>query len=656
MIIEIISTIFILFLIASAYFFIRAFGPELFENSDTLAIAATPVVFAFFCGLTSLLGFFLPSVFAGISAFFIILFSGVLGFIRLKKWRQKIWQISIDWKNLIFDWALTAIFSVILILLILNSFITLPNGAISIDSGALVDAPYHLSQIIRFAETKYMDFEEPNFSGEFIRYPFFINLFSGLILKTGSSLSFSFYSPLILLAISGIFLILRFFRFLGLNNSLIFLSVTGTLFGAGLGYVAYIKTNGAIALPIRRNVPYPMQNISYPGMIPGFLIVQRAFILGFPLFITALFAFLKSLKTDSKKLMLWAAGITCLLPFAHTHSFFALIIFIGANLLYFLAFNRDLFVGVARFFVFPVFLITVPQLASLMLLPRYPLNNSFGFRFGWMSRFPDTGGINLISPETNKILPWLRYMWTNFGTLLFLPIVIVAIIKKFKESIVFLCMALGTLALWFIPNLIRFQVWDFDTNKFFGLAIFASIATVGLFVQSLSEHAKKIGFIIFSVAILFSIPSSLISLFNIFEHKNDQRLILFLPEEQETTTWLKNNTPDNSTILSSAAILTAKSVQNPIVLLSGRKTTQGFMAWLYTHGIDFNSRNQDINKFFHDPVANKNILADKKIPADYIIIDPIIRKIFPDFEAQLLSAGFLSCYKNERFLIVKLAF
>ena len=224
--------------------------------------------------------------------------------------------------------------ALVLIFLVMNSFAVLPDKSISIDAGAAVDAPYHLAQIIRIGTIKYFDFEEPNFSGEFIRYPFFINLLSGLLLKLGATLSFAFYLPLILLIISGMFLLVYFFRFLGFNNPLTIFSVLGVLFGAGLGYIAYLKTNGAIPLPIRRAVLYPMQSISYPGMIPGFLIVQRAFILGFPLFLLALTSFLKGLKKDSQAFMLWSAIIASTLPFSHSHSFFAIIIFAGAILIY----------------------------------------------------------------------------------------------------------------------------------------------------------------------------------------------------------------------------------------------------------------------------------------------------------------------------------
>lgn len=655
MVTEIIAATLIVLLFAAAYFIIRKYENGLFGSSDLMLAAAIPLSFAVLAGLTSLLGIFLPTSFAAIIAYLIILLAGFLSFFDFKKRAQPSWLFQNNGKNKVVDYLIIFIISFTLILLVINSFVILPNNSISIDAGAIVDTPYHLSQIIRIGTVKYLDFQEPNFSGEFIRYPFFINLISGLLLKMNASLFFSFYAPLILLIISAMFLLVYFFRFLNFGNTLTIFSVLGVLFGAGLGYIAYLKSHGAIPLPIRRGIPYPMQNISYPGMIPGFLIVQRAFILGFPLFILALISFLKGLKSDSRAFMVWSAIIVSLLPFSHSHSFFAIIIFSGAVLVYCLIANQNLFIGLVRYFVFPVFILSIFQLGALALMPKYPLPKNFGFRVGWMTQPNEVGGLNLRAPNAFRFFPWLRFIWTNFGFLLILPLAAISFLRRLKTPAFIQYVLWGSLAMWIIPNLFYFQIWDFDTNKFFSYAILLSIASTGLIIQSLNPPNRKFASIIFVAIIILSLPSSLISISNIFKYKSQRRLIMFSPGERQVAAWLAKNTKEDATILSSAAILTPTAIQNPITVLAGRKSTAGFMAWLYTHGIDFDKRITLINQFFGNPAQNKNIFADNKVPADFFIIDPIIAKMFPQMEKQIIDAGLSIIYQDNQFKIVALS-
>src|SRR3990167_3989582 len=79
-------------------------------------------------------------------------------------------------------------------------------GSFTVGAGAAGDVFYHLAQVTRIAFTTHWDFEEPNFSGEFIGYPFFVNLLSAMLLNMGAPLVFAFHAPTLLLGAAGIFL------------------------------------------------------------------------------------------------------------------------------------------------------------------------------------------------------------------------------------------------------------------------------------------------------------------------------------------------------------------------------------------------------------------------------------------------------------------
>ncbi|MBI4837158.1 MAG: hypothetical protein HY813_01990 [Candidatus Portnoybacteria bacterium] len=645
----------ILINILSVYLIIRFFARDLFNSGVEIFAAVIPLSLAVIAAITSLFGLFLPAALSGLIAFLIIIITGIYAFVRAKKENLTLWPETdkiIRLANL-FSYGFLIIILIFLCLLVLNSFLAEPDGSFSFSSGAIVDAPYHLAQIIRFGTTHYLDFDEPNFSGEFIRYPFFVNLYSSLLLKLNASVLFAFHAPLLLLLFSSVFLLFFFFRFVGLNRTISLFSVLGVIFGAGLGYVAYLKTGGAIGLPIRRGVAFPIQNISYPGAVPGFLVVQRAFFLGFPMFIISLWAYLKAIKDDDLKLMVVSGVIAGLLPLSHTHSFIAIVAVVGTGLIFFIAARNTLLFDIVRGFVFSSFIIAIPQLAALILLPKYSIGGIVSFRLGWMSGYGQVGGVNLASPDAPQLLPWLRYFWTNFGALLFLFPMTLLYLRKNKNNLLFVALVAGAAALWVIPNIFQFQTWDFDTNKFFAFAIVLSVAAAGLGIQSQRPTLKKkLAIIAFSVILLFSLPSSLIASFNNLRYRHENRVIILTLDERDTAAWLKENADENAVILSSAAILEPKTIQNPVVMLSGRKTTAGFMTWLYTHGIDFTERSAAINAFLRNP--NGNLLKENGVPANYLLIDDTLRKTYPGIEQRVEETGYKMVYKNPSFSIISL--
>jgi len=637
--------------VMAVYLCLRLLVSGALGSSPEILAAAVPISFALLAVMSSVLMIFLPTTIAGSVALAILMVFGVFSFLKLRRENKKLWEANLkDRASKIVSYAVFVIFSLILASLITASFVEHQDGSIYIRKGATVDVPYHLAQVIRIGTVNKWDFEEPNFSGEFIRYPYFVNLVSGLLLKAGAPLNFSFHAPAVLLAASSIFLLVSFFGFLKFGRGLVVLLTLGTLFGSGIGYFAFFDGHGG--LPIRQGVPYPMQNIAYAGMIPAFFIVQRTFLLGFPLLLIFLRSLIYGLKNNSFGALVLSAIIVGLLPTSHTHSFIAAMLIVSITVLYlFLTKNRQFF-ALVRAFVYFAFPLIIPQLAAIMLLPKYPLDSFLKFRLGWMSMPGEVAGINPSSPNASRIYPWLRYMWTNFGTNLLLPFGIILGLRKYLTDITFSVLALGALTLWIVPNLVQFQVWDLDTNKFFAYAIFLSLATCGIMIESLQPKNRKIAIGALALIIIFSLPSTVIPTLNALTHRISGGVNLLDKDERNTAAWLKKNTPDDATILSSSAIFSLESIQNPVVISSGRKATAGFTTWLYTHGIDFSDRNAAIKSFFADPVKNKTALND--MPADYLLLDDIIRKNYSGIEDRLVEGGYQIVYQSGPLALFKL--
>ncbi|KKR46667.1 MAG: hypothetical protein UU22_C0014G0006 [Parcubacteria group bacterium GW2011_GWA2_40_8] len=647
-----IGSIILILLVVACYFLLIRFAKGVFGESSEILAASVPVAFLLFSAITSVFLIVLPTLWAGLIGSFIIIVAGFFSFYTLNKNKQNLWvREDSDRHYGLLRFCITVLIFLTLFLLISQSLVQKPDGSLLIGRGAAVDTPYHLSQVTRIGLTEKWDFEEPNFSGEFIKYPYFINLLSGFILKLGSPLVFAFHAPIMLLVVSSIFLLVSFFRFLGLSKNIIIFAVLVTLFGGGLGYISYLQ--GVIdSLPLRHSAPYPMQNIAYPAMVPLFFMVQRTFVLGFVLFILSMRSFLEGLKNNNLIAFVWSGIIIGLLPLAHTHSFIAASLVVGAMLTYLLVRQDKLFFNAARGFIFFAVPLAIPSMGALLLLPKYLLGNIFSLRLGWMTTtLPNNAGLNLPSADAVKFLPWLRYMWTNFGPLILMPFAILTVFKKLplKKELVFL--SLGALSLWAAPNIFQFQIWDFDTNKFFAYAILFSVAALGVAIESLNKN-KKLATGALIAAIIVSLPSGLISSFNILERGGEGGFVMFDKDQSNMVAWIRSNTDEDDVFLSSAAILDPNSIQNPVVIAAGRKATMGFSTWLFTHGIDFSERSEIIKLFFNNPENAKAEL--EQIPADYLLVDDILRKYYPDLENRLEIGGWKSVLKNDSFNLIKL--
>ena len=110
--------------------------------------------------------------------------------------------------------------------------------------------------------------------------------------------------------------------------------------------------------------------------------------------------------------------------------------------------------------------------------------------------------------------------------------------------------------------------------------------------------------------------------------------------------WIIENTPEGASFLSSALVARPATIQNPIVTGAGRKSAVGFITWLYTHGIDYVDRLNDIDSFFADPA--------KAAPAEYLIIDETLKRAYPGVEEKVKSGGFRAVYEDGQYSIIQL--
>ncbi len=645
------AIVFTLFTLAFSYTILRAWGSRTFDSALETLMVSIPVGICSIGLLVSVFGIALPILVSALLALLVLGILATIAFVRNRKTIVWLPRQNLSLGDKVFYGIIAALLLALLAAIDINTFQMHKDGTATIALRDSFDVLYHLSQIMRSGLTSNWHFQEPNFSGEFIRYPYLIDLYSGIMVQLRAGLSWAYHIPVMLLIMSLVYGLVAFYRYLKLNKIWVLASVLLVLFGGGLAYLTHYDIN---ALPI--TIHYPLQHVNYVGYVANFFASQRTFIIGLPIFVLALLYFLKGLDRDEPQPYRWAGLLAGFLPLAHTHSFIAVIIVVGLAIIYLAVTRNAKFFDAVRGFVFVVSAVAVPQLLALFGLTKYSLGGIPVPRLGWMSDATAVGGLNLPYPGAKRLIPWINYMLLNFGALLLLPLaaVVAGITFFFQKKKVnhFVILLLGALGLWIVPQFIQFQTWDFDTNKFFTYALVVSAAALGVAVRSLSGRGRKVGTTLFALLVIASLPLSIIKVrYKIYSPPSD-RLVIFTSDQRSAAQWLRDNTPEDATIVSSAVNVNRDSAANVVTLASGRRTSVGFITLLYTHNIDYEKRMQAVQSFFANPGQAKQLLAD--VPADYIVIDPALRRQYPSLEPGLLNEGYKSVYHNPTIDIIAL--
>jgi hypothetical protein len=631
--------IYLFLTIAASFFIIRRLGSTVFQSGREALVVSVPFGITVSSLLASAFSFVLPmGSAAGVSLGIMILVAAVLwmrGGRGIKLWTGFGKELY---------WIAGVVVVLGLFLCFLQSRTLTGNIQTRIPRNASVDVVYHLSQVERVAQSQNWHFEEPNFAGEFIRYPYLINQFSGVMLKFGSVLTAAYHIPVFLLIFALLYGLLALCRALGLARWQSVLVTILVLFGGGLAYIYHYNFN-ADAI----SIAFPQQHINYAGLVASFLTVQRAFVLGLPLLLFSLLAFVRGVREENLTAWKWAGFLFGLLPFAHSHSFFAGGIFYTVVLLYYIIRRNPMAFDFIRGVVFYGTFTAIVPLIIMLIAPQYNLGGVPLLRFGWMTSATEVGRLNLPFPGASKFYPWIVFMITNFGALLLLPLLSLSGIRRRAGDAYYIFM-FGGLALWLIPNLVQLQTWDFDTNKLFIYAVLFSGIAAALAINTWTGWAKKAGFAILFLIMVAGLPIPVMKLRGIMVNAKNT-VSEFTPEQRAASNWLRANSGDDAVVLSGAAVNpTEESLLNGVTIGAGRTATVGYITWLYTHGIDYNDRLMKVQDFFK--TGKKEALEG--VPADFLVVDNLLNVQYPALEGQLAAQGLKPAYSQNGISIYKL--
>ncbi|MDD4988863.1 MAG: hypothetical protein PHV42_00345 [Candidatus Pacebacteria bacterium] len=527
------------------------------------------------------------------------------------------------------------LFCLLHLFLLSKTFVVDNRGDIRTLVAGYGDIPYHMTEISKFAFSPIDNLNDPIFLGVKLRYPFLINFVSGMFLRLGASLHFSVLFPTFALAVFNIFLAYLIYKKLIGSRGFAYLALLFFFLGGGLGGFAFLSNVMHGQVPVREVVQkmiqnsdstvtrggavYPDQNIDFGAPLTLVFMHQRTFFLG--LFGFLLFFWCMLRLRDESKIGLYLGAILSfsILPFAHTHSF------IAASFLYAVFFLAALFKKkwdlLKRYFLVGIigFLVTLPQVIYIMGSEHlFSSTSSFlKIRLGWMVQ-PTIGSV--LFPELAKpslwSIPYLNFLWLNFGVIL--PIFLLACFyyffrrKSFEQNSFVGISAIFAGIIFLLVETVQFQPWDYDNNKL--LVYFQFFAAIIIFVclKKVYENNKIFGIILAICFLVLSTFSGVIDIIPRAFTPDSDLPVIFSKEAIDVGAYIRKSVPEGD------LIVTGTSHLNPINTLAGRGVLVGYPGWLWSHGINYGSREQEIKDFYANPGASDLV---HKYNAKYVLLD-----------------------------------
>jgi hypothetical protein len=286
-----------------------------------------------------------------------------------------------------------------------------------------------------------------------------------------------------------------------------------------------------------------------------------------------------------------AGALTGLLPLIHAHTFAAVVCVVG-----FLALVRLKDWKMWIWFFIVAFVLAAPQLFWVTRGASAQAKSFVEVVFGW-----DKG-------EENFIIFWFK----NTG--FFIPLLLAALCWRGKDYLVsrsWLLFYTPFIFLFIAPNVLKLAPWIWDNIK---VLIHWYVASIPLVAIVLSRLWKRNNYgrgamvtLLFCLTFAGALDVWRIASKQFEEREYDRDAIIFAEK-------IKQETPPRSLILSAPTY-------NTPVFLTGRRLFLGYVGHVWSHGIDYVPREQEVNRIYSGDFDAMEILRRNKI--NYIIASPL---------------------------------
>ena len=520
------------------------------------------------------------------------------GWIALPRTRQ-----TVTWL------LLTLLTSGVLIALFVTHMLWERHGILHTGGGTWGDLALHMSLITRFAEQDRFTWDLPILHGSKLSYPFLIDFASGTLLRHGLSAQAALLIPGLILSLA--FVQLLFFLAYRWFGSALAGALAVVLFlanGSPAGIDYFWRDWRASGQPLQEfllamKVEYAHLgdfNLRFSNIVVDYLMPQRGVLFGLPAFTLATLLLWQAWRRPEARrtLLLGAALLLGILPFAHVHTYLVLTGVWGWLALVMMIRERRLTTAWLLFLVLGLVL-SAPQLA-------WQLGASYGsgfskWYFGWMR-----------APDENILTFWLRNM--GLGIVFVFANVVFVWSWRRKDSFL-LHFYLPLLALFVLTNVYIFQPHAYDNMKFMLYTYLALSLVLGAWLARWMHRPTPVP----AVAALVFVSMTLCGGLSILR-ESYTIWPFYVAEDLEAAKRLKEIVPPES------RVLTSDQHNHFVPNLAGRRIVMGYRGWLWTHGVNYATIESDVTSMY----AGDSLAAPlfRRYGVEYVVIGPSERSSF----------------------------
>jgi hypothetical protein len=482
-----------------------------------------------------------------------------------------------------------------------------PDGLYTSFDNAWGDWPLHIAMTNTFAyhEPSQWFLNHPAYAGAPLHYYFLSNFISGMLIRVGFSLYAAMVIPSLLYSFVIVFGLYLFLGQLLSSKKQAVLATSFFFLSSGPGFLSFLsdvfkKGLSPILFPLITDYG---EAIEYDWLAANFvdsiLVPQRAFLLGLALCLTVLNLLYFTLTTKKtaqnqtgiKKILFTAgclAGVTVL---AQIHSFITLVIVAG--LLCAVSYKRW---KELLFFVVPAGVIS--SLLYFNFLNRGIENPTFmEGQIGWSA-----AGKGFVE----WVVMWLK-IWGSM-----LPLAAIGAYTFRTKSVHAKTTIVGLAVVFGIANLFRFQPFLWDNSKFFAWSYIGFSALVAHLLALIWR--KEVPGKILALFLIFTLTvTGFLELYRLATNDVRRLQISNADDIQLGLTIRKETDP-------SARFLTDTNHNNWVMMWGTRPIVLGYTGWVYSHGLLYSDREQDVLTMFRG--GQKALELLKNYQVSYVVIGP----------------------------------
>ncbi len=477
------------------------------------------------------------------------------------------------------------------------------------------DLAFHFSVVTSFADGDNFPPRSPIFHGLHFTYPFLIDFLTAFYHRAGADWAAAFFLPNIVLSLALVGLLeLLTEQFTPsrlaarLAPVLFFLSGgAGFLYGVRDGQQSNLSWLDFLLQLPRSYTKNDELDLQWGNMLTTLIVPQRSLLFGIPVFAMivilwwkwlhhrdtettqryterekkTLWDSVKSLRLCGEKKYLLLAGLLAgLMPLLHAHGFFSIMLVSGAMALIFFSWDW------LAFFI-PAGVLSLPQ--AWWLSGTGTKTSLFKPHLGW---------------ATGDDFP--KFLALNFG--LFLLTLVIALYFQTARTRRFYA---PFLLCFIVPNVVLLAPWPWDNIKVLLYWYLLSCPLVAALIARVFKHRIRL----WPVAILLLLALTLSGALDVVRGLSPvEKIRLFDAEQLQVAELIKQRVPPHALVLSAP-------IHNSVLALTGRQPLMGYPGHLWSHGINFETRERDVKTMYQGGANAEHLFQQYGI--EYVIVGPI---------------------------------